>query len=37
MNEIKLRGKINNIEFSHIINEIEYQKADLYVTKENGE
>ena len=37
MNEIKLKGKISNIEFSHIINNIEYQKADLIVPKENGE
>ena len=37
MNEIKLKGKISNIEFSHVINEIEYQKANLIVPKEDGE
>ena len=37
MNEIKLKGKISNIEFSHVINNTEYQKANLEVPKENGE
>ena len=37
MNEIKLKGKISDIEFSHIINNIEYQKANLYVPKEDGQ
>ena len=37
MNEIKLKGKITSIEFSHIINNIEYQKANLIVPKENSE
>lgn len=37
MNEIKLKGNISGIEFSHIINGIEYQKADFIVPKENGE
>lgn len=37
MNEIKLKGKISNIEFSHVINEIEYQKANLLVSREDGE
>jgi len=37
MNQIKLKGKISGIEFSHTINDIEYQKANLYVPKENAE
>ena len=37
MNEIKLKGKIKDIEFSHIINNIEYQKANIYIPRENAE
>lgn len=37
MNDIQLKGKIKDIEFSHIINDIEYQKANIYVTRENAE
>jgi len=36
MNEIKLRGKIGDIEFSHTINNTEYQKANLYVPREDN-
>lgn len=37
MNNIKLKGTLSDIEFSHMINNIEYQKAILKVKKENGE
>ena len=37
MNEIKLKGKIKDIEFSHTINNIEYQKANIYISRENAE
>jgi len=37
MNDIRLKGKIKDIEFSHVINDIEYQKANIYVPKENAE
>lgn len=37
MNEIKLKGVLSGIEFSHTINGVEYQKASLKVKKENGE
>ena len=36
MNEIKLRGKLDNIEFSHMIGNMEYSKSNLIVPRENG-
>lgn len=37
MNDIQLKGKIKDIEFSHIINGTEYQKANIYVPRDNLE
>jgi len=37
MNQIILNGIIHNIEYSHSINNIKYDKADLYVPKLRGE
>ena len=37
MNYIGLRGRIRNIQYSHTINDTEYDKADLIVKRENGE
>ena len=36
MNEIKLKGYIRNIKPSHVIGDIEYDKATLIVPRENG-
>ena len=36
MNEIKLFGTIRNIEHSHSIGDIDYDKANLIVQRENG-
>ena len=36
MNTIILSGIIKNIQFSHKIDDIEYYKANLLVTRENG-
>lgn len=36
MNKIQLKGILKNIQPSHNIGEIEYYKANLLVTKENG-
>lgn len=36
MNKIELQGIIKNIELSHKIGDVEYYKANLLVTKENG-
>lgn len=36
MNEIKLRGYIRDIKPSHSINDIEYDKANLIVPRDNG-
>ena len=36
MNEIKLKGFIRDIKPSHVINGIEYDKANLIVPRENG-
>lgn len=36
MNEIKLCGTIRNIEYSHSIGDIDYDKANLIVQRENG-
>ena len=37
MNQIILKGVIDNIEYSHTINNIEYNKADLIVLKEGAD
>lgn len=37
MNDIILKGTIRNIEYSHTINDIEYDKADLIVTRKDGQ
>lgn len=36
MNKIQLKGIIKNIEYSHHIQDIEFYKANLLVTRENG-
>ena len=36
MNKIKLHGTIKNIQYSHNIDDIEYYKANLLVTRNNG-
>ena len=36
MNTIVLKGIIKNITPSHTINDVEYCKADLIVTRKNG-
>lgn len=36
MNEIKLKWMIRNIEYSHTIGDIEYDKAEILVPKFNG-
>lgn len=36
MNEIKLKGIIKNIEYSHTINNIDFYKANLIVAREDG-
>jgi hypothetical protein len=36
MNEIKLCGTIRNIEYSHSIGDIDYDKANLIVQRDNG-
>lgn len=36
MNNIILKGVIRNIEYSHTINETEYDKADLIVKRDDG-
>lgn len=36
MNKIILSGLIRNIEFSHMVQDIEYYKANLLVKRENG-
>ena len=36
MNDIILRGLIKNISYSHSINDIEYNKADLIVPNNNN-
>ena len=36
MNNIILKGVIRNIEYSHTINETEYDKADLIVKRDEG-
>jgi hypothetical protein len=36
MNEIKLCGTIRNIEYSHSVGDIDYDKANLIVQRENG-
>ena len=36
MNEVYLRGTIKNIEYSHEINGVEYDKAILTIPRENG-
>lgn len=37
MNKIILKGMIRNIEHSHNVKEIEYQKAELIVPRTDGE
>lgn len=37
MNKIILKGIIRNIQYSHNINDIEYNKADLVVSRDNRE
>lgn len=37
MNTIKLKGVIRNIQYSHTINDVEYDKAQLVVKREDGE
>ena len=37
MNYIELKGTIRNIQYSHTINDTEYDKADLIVKRDNGE
>ena len=37
MNKIILKGQIRNIEYSHTIGTVEYDKAELLVPKMNGE
>ena len=37
MNKISLKGMIRNIEYSHNIEDIEYQKAELIVPRTDGE
>lgn len=36
MNEIKLKGIIKNIQYSHTINNVDFYKADLIVARKNG-
>lgn len=36
-NDIILKGQLRNIQYSHSINNVEYQKADLLVDRGNGE
>ena len=36
MNEISLKGIIQNIRYSHISNNVEYNRADLIVPRKNG-
>ena len=36
MNKIILKGLIRNIQFSHFIQDIEFYKAELLVTDDNG-
>ena len=36
MNEIKLKGFLRNIEYSHSINTTDYYKADLIVPRNDG-
>lgn len=36
MNSVKLKGILRDIEHSHFIGDIEYDKADLIVQRENG-
>lgn len=36
-NDIILKGKLRNVQFSHELNGTEYQKADLVVPRDNGE
>lgn len=37
MNYVKLKGVLRNIQFSHSINNTEYDKADIVVKRENSE
>ena len=37
MNKISLKGMIRNIEYSHNVEDIEYQKAELIVPRTDGE
>lgn len=37
MNTIKLKGIIRNIQYSHTINDVEYDKAELVVKRDDGE
>ena len=37
MNKISLKGMIRNIEYSHNVEDIEYQKAELIVPRSDGE
>lgn len=36
MNTINVKGILKNIQFSHTINDVEYDKADLVVTRKDG-
>ena len=36
MNKINVKGLIRNIQPSHVIKDIEYNKADLVVTRKDG-
>ena len=36
-NKIKLRGIVQNIRYSHNVGDIEYNKADLVVSRDNRE
>lgn len=36
MNEVKLKGFLRNVQFSHTINGIDYHKADLIVSRKDG-
>ena len=37
MNEVKLKGIIRNIQYSHNIGDITYDKAELIVNRSNGQ
>ena len=37
MNQIKLKGVLRNIEYSHTINGTDYQKAELVVKRPDGD